>query len=198
MATRWQEGVCRLWRQAGSSPVEENTAAMPCWAQRRLESQCTVSTSSSSQDPSDIALPGLQPLPITHSVSTRTHSMHSVSQHTHTHPWTVRWQYLQTSTITFYMTTTEDRITENRNSTFYISTSQSPITHPFCILLTKMVAGPSVTTHLFAPKPHGHEKPSVFTTPSATTQSIFFLSSSVVHGIQRKREWERRLCCKEC
>lgn len=85
MATRWQEGVCRQWRQAGSSPVEENTAAMACWAQRRLESQCTVSTSSSSQDPSDIALPGLQPLPITHSVSARTHTMHSVSQQ-HTPP----------------------------------------------------------------------------------------------------------------
>lgn len=74
----------RLWRQAGSSPVEENTAAMPCWAQRRLESQCTVSASSSSQDPGDIALPGLQPLPIAHSVSTRTHTMHS-SEPTHTH-----------------------------------------------------------------------------------------------------------------
>lgn len=113
LATRWQEGVCRRWRQTGSSPVEENTAAMACWAQRRLESQCTVSTSSSSQDPSDIALPGLQPLPKTHSVSARTHTMHSVSQHTHihihTHPpmHTLYKQYPQTSTITFSVASTE-------------------------------------------------------------------------------------------
>lgn len=42
-----------------------------------LESQSTVSTSSNSQDPSDIALPGLQPLPLTNSVSAHTHTMHS-------------------------------------------------------------------------------------------------------------------------
>lgn len=58
---------------------------MPCWAQRRLESQSTASTSSSFTDPSDIALPGLQPLPITHLGSTCTHTMHWEPTHTHTH-----------------------------------------------------------------------------------------------------------------
>lgn len=72
-----------MGRQAGSLPVEESTAAMACWAQRRLASQCTVSASSRSQEPSDIALslPGLQPLPIdTHCQRT----YHALSEPTHT------------------------------------------------------------------------------------------------------------------
>lgn len=145
MATRWQEGVCRQWRQAGSSPVEENTAAMPCWAQRRLESQCTVSTSSSSQDPSDIALPGLQPLPITHSVSTRTHTMHSVSQHTHT-LLAIPSNYHILYGINRGLDYSKH---ENGQLWFYISTLKSPIN----ILITKMDAGPSAT-HISSPQSH--------------------------------------------
>lgn len=56
-ATRWQEGVCWLTRQhcvllllCGGTGRGE-AAAMPCWAQRRLESQSTVSTSPSLQGP---------------------------------------------------------------------------------------------------------------------------------------------------
>lgn len=84
MATRWQEGVCWLWKEGGTLPVEDNTAAMPCWAQWRHESRSTASTSSNCTDPSDIAITGLQPLPSAYSGSTHTHTMDLESQHTHT------------------------------------------------------------------------------------------------------------------
>lgn len=39
-----------------SPGLRRKTVAMTCWARLQLESRCTVSTSSSSQDPSDAVL----------------------------------------------------------------------------------------------------------------------------------------------
>ena len=177
MATRWQEGVCRRCRQAGrpaplSSPVEENAAAMPCWAQRRLESQCTVSTSSSSQDPSDIALPRLQPLPVTHSVSARTHTMHSASQthaytNTHSTSNTLKlalsrstWHQQRTVTDIFH------HLKESKHSCFLHIANKNG-----CLALAHLCA---LKADMRSPQFPQHHQPPL--SPS------FSLSSSVVHG----------------
>lgn len=169
MATRWQKGVCRQWRQAGSSPVEENTAAMACWAQRRLESQCTVSTSSSSQDPSDIALPGLQPLPVTHLVSAHTHIPCIQWANTHTN---MHHSNTQSSTIAFYVGPRMDwkvkSFDESANCIFLQGSALSHVCGQ-----QKWIVGSTA--------PHGWHKNSV----SQHHQPLLrlFLSSPVVHGI---------------
>lgn len=167
MATRWQEGVCWPWRQAGSSPVEENTAAMPCWAQRRLESQSTVSTSFCSKDPSDIILPGLQPLPIAHAGSARTDTVHSEHQHPHTNEQSTR------NTLKLAPIHARNRGSCNKQDS-------SDNIRPLCwdsyasfLHISNKMDAESLLIHLSSPKPQtedGHEKSSVCpaSPPSAT------------------------------